>query len=365
MAKTQPKGESLPVPARKDPTSYLAELGDSAIDVAEPEVILHRLDLIRAVAAYQQRYAKEAEPVLRRGLATRLQHERRLGDILAGTVDHTGGGDRRSSTSVLRDDTDLPDGVSRNLSSTCQTLASTPKRWFEKVIAAVLDGSRRMSIKEIYLEARRIVAGEKSKGDLPSGLIHGDFQEEGSRIGDESVALILTDPPYDAGSLHLYEAVAGFGARVLAPGGSLIVYAPHYAFPRLFKDMCPHLRFCWPLVVLHTGQRALMPGQGVRVGYKPLLWFTKTTRWNPGRVISDVIEGEMEKTEHEWQQAVSEAQILIEALTAPDDLVLDPMTGSGTTLLAAQECGRRWCGIDTDKGALEIAAERLKKGAPQ
>ena len=43
----------------------------------------------------------------------------------------------------------------------------------------------------------------------------------------------------------------------------------------------------------------------------------------------------------------------------PGDRVLDPMCGSGTTLVAARRLGRRWMGIDQSPVAIEIAQRRL------
>lgn len=50
---------------------------------------------------------------------------------------------------------------------------------------------------------------------------------------------------------------------------------------------------------------------------------------------------------------------IIGACSDPGDLVLDCFCGSGTTLLAAQEMGRRWIGIDESPAAIRIAGTRL------
>jgi DNA modification methylase len=54
---------------------------------------------------------------------------------------------------------------------------------------------------------------------------------------------------------------------------------------------------------------------------------------------------------------------LIEALTAPGDLVGDFCCGSGTTLVSAEQLGRRWAGSDESGAAINCACERLKAEA--
>lgn len=49
------------------------------------------------------------------------------------------------------------------------------------------------------------------------------------------------------------------------------------------------------------------------------------------------------------------------ATTSPGDLVLDPYLGSGTTLRAAKDLGRRGIGIETRSDFADIAIERLKQ----
>lgn len=365
------KPSQLPAPARRDPIAYLGQLRDSTAGISRPEDVQQRLALIDAVRAYSARYGKQAEPILRGALAARLAHERRLGELLATMMQHQGGRPPKEPDreTLIADERFVGQrqGVSFNLSANAQALAATPADWFGDLIAGIVDGSKRWAIKEIYLKARRLVAGAAASATrLPENLILGDFMEKGKAIPDGSVALIFTDPPYDRKSLHLYEEVSRLGSRVLLPGGSLLAYAPHYALPQVLPAMANHLRYWWMLVVLHSAGHSLMREYGVRVAYKPLIWCVKGGRHDKQAVISDVIPGAQEKTDHEWQQSVVEARAVIDMLTVEGDLILDPMAGSGTTLLAAQAAGRRWIGIDTDSDALAVAAARLEQaGRPQ
>jgi len=54
-------------------------------------------------------------------------------------------------------------------------------------------------------------------------------------------------------------------------------------------------------------------------------------------------------------------KVIIEASSNPNDIVLDAFCGSGTTLVAAEELGRRWIGIDNSPLAIEVSLERLRK----
>lgn len=62
---------------------------------------------------------------------------------------------------------------------------------------------------------------------------------------------------------------------------------------------------------------------------------------------------------HLTQKPVEALTPLIEAFTKPGDLVLDPFSGSGSTLAAAHQTGRDWTSIELDNGHYYTASKRL------
>ena len=53
---------------------------------------------------------------------------------------------------------------------------------------------------------------------------------------------------------------------------------------------------------------------------------------------------------------------IVEASSNPGDLVLDCFAGSGTTLVAAEELGRQWIGIDIGDEAIRVIKDRFANG---
>ncbi len=64
---------------------------------------------------------------------------------------------------------------------------------------------------------------------------------------------------------------------------------------------------------------------------------------------------------HSAKKPIDLLQYLVRTYTNKNDLILDNTMGSGTTLLAAQNEGRRCIGIETSEAYCKIAAERLRQ----
>ena len=72
-----------------------------------------------------------------------------------------------------------------------------------------------------------------------------------------------------------------------------------------------------------------------------------------------IISQSKQRTGYPTQKPIKLYERIIEASSNEGDLVLDPFCGSGTTLVAAQNLGRNWIGIDKNKSAVDISTERL------
>jgi site-specific DNA-methyltransferase (adenine-specific) len=78
-------------------------------------------------------------------------------------------------------------------------------------------------------------------------------------------------------------------------------------------------------------------------------------------VISGPIVSQSDNTDHPTTKPLWLITRLIQTCTNKGDLILDPFMGSGTTLLAAQNEGRRAVGIETSEEYIKIAIERLRQ----
>ena len=195
--------------------------------------------------------------------------------------------------------------------------------------------------------------------------------------------------------------------RVLKPGGTAFVFAgrrfSHRCICALedagfsFKDMLAWVRERAP----HRAQRlsvvfdrrnaeaSSLEWKGWRIGnlrpsFEPILWFTKP--YKIGTTIADnaLVHGigpyneeaflryvtspdnllhcglcENEGGLHPTQKPVRLMQALIELTTKPDQIVLDPFAGSGSTLVAAKNLGRRYIGYEIDQKYVDICESRL------
>lgn len=202
---------------------------------------------------------------------------------------------------------------------------------------------------------------------------HGDCRE----VQAGPVDAILTDPPYGRAALPLWEALASVAVEALRPGGWLAAYSGQARLPEVYAALdVADLAYRWTLSARYEGRGQVLSVDetAVLTEWKPVLAYRRrpvgTPRGPGGRFVAgdegdrcsirDLLpKGGYEKALHRWAQPIGEAVCLVEMLTNPGDVVLDPFAGSGTFLAAAKRAGRRAVGIEVEERYCEIAAERV------
>ena len=124
------------------------------------------------------------------------------------------------------------------------------------------------------------------------------------------------------------------------------------------------MTYWWMIACLHSGSQAIVWTRGVAAGWKPILWYRyKPTAFVVGDVdkpIYDTVGTPRNKASgHPWEQAGADSMKYIAQLTKEGDTILDPFMGSGTTLVAAKQLGRKAIGIEIEERYCEIAVKRL------
>jgi hypothetical protein len=206
-------------------------------------------------------------------------------------------------------------------------------------------------------EARLRRERSRNAPPLPDGadLRIGDCREVLADVADNSIPLILTDPPYGKDAEPLYRWLAQFAARVLIPGGSLICYTGQACLPRDFAIFGAHLTWQWLCTMRHTQPQRLF-GANVIVTHKPVLWYVKQFRRGRSLMPDGLISPHRDKLSHAWAQGEGGIWAPIEHLTEPGEVIVDPFAGTGAWGRIAVQMGRRWIGADIVEGGTTAVA---------
>jgi hypothetical protein len=224
-----------------------------------------------------------------------------------------------------------------------------------------------------FLKKQLALSKQFLKSSNQITLWEGDFLEQYARIERDSVSLIHTDPPYDEEHLYLYDGLGKVAIEVLHPGGSLITYINQ---AQLFvignKLLNTGLKFWWPFYLKMAGNPSRIFDRHMEVDIKMLLWFVKGDRpinpsfpktKNDGKrnYLGDLIISEVpDKRFHDFGQNPKDAEYFLKYLTAPNDLIVDPFVGGGSTAVACMNMKRKFIGIDIDPTAIERTKANLR-----
>lgn len=197
-------------------------------------------------------------------------------------------------------------------------------------------------------------------------IIHGDCREILPLIG--RVDLALTDPVWPNALPELIGSADPFAlweaTWPLLDADRLIVWLGCQSDPRFLRGMDAGR---WPFLRMMYMSRAV-PSYNGRALVSGDMAFA-FGNWPPSKVGRRVLPGEKRVTSipsrripHPAARNIEHATWLISFWSDAGETVLDPFVGSGTTLVAAKQLGRRAIGIEIDEKFYQIAAQRLAQG---
>lgn len=237
---------------------------------------------------------------------------------------------------------------------------------------------------------------------IDSALFNGDCTSIMHNFLDKSIDCIITDPPYNLG-LFMHNrntnlkkmrenqfAYAGWDnlefeewennmrvwlqecSRVLKKRGTLIVFMAVIKVADVIR-LASEAGFYYKTTGVWHKTNPMPRNMKIQFVNSTECWIyfinhgTSGTFHNHDKVCHDFIESsvcplsEKKLGKHPTQKPLSIMRYLIETLTNPDDVVLDPFMGSGSTCVAAKLTGRRFLGIELNEEYYNIAKARIDK----
>ena len=208
-------------------------------------------------------------------------------------------------------------------------------------------------------------------GPMLNGVTRGDCVDVMKEMPSGSVDFIVTDPPY------LVRYVDRSGRSVKNDDNDAWINPAFAQMHRVLKDNS----FCVSFYAWNKADRFIeawkeagfrMAGHVVftkkysssarfmQYQHEQAYLLVKGNPVAPANPPPDVIPWTYTGNRlHPTQKPVGIFTPLLEAFTKPGDVVLDPFAGSGSTLVAARDMGRRFVGIELDEAHHRTASTRL------
>jgi site-specific DNA-methyltransferase (adenine-specific) len=201
-------------------------------------------------------------------------------------------------------------------------------------------------------------------------IYHGDCRKVLPHL--PKVDLVLTDPPYNAKNIgpnhRVYEGTVmqlpekeyakfcsdWFNA---SQNSSRIVFTPGIANTHYYPQ--PKWQICW-----HKPAAVSFNRMGGFNAWEPIFIYGEIRKVRLGQdyVLRNTMNfSKGAEKNHPCPKPLSLWLFILEKFSSDTETVLDPFMGSGTTLRAAKDLGRKAIGIEIEEKYVEIAIKRLQQ----
>jgi len=191
-------------------------------------------------------------------------------------------------------------------------------------------------------------------------IYHGDCLEILPSL--EPVDLVLTDPPYGVGFKYenYMDTEENFYAQVLPvinvlteTSNAMLLFM---SMKRLWDMPRPKTLMAW----VKKGSVRINPMGGFSE-WEPILVYGNPRFYNDVKILPDCCNHLSEAENFPCPKPIRLFKWLIADNVRAPQSILDPFMGSGTTLVAAKELGRKAIGIEIEEKYCEIAVRRLQQ----
>lgn len=179
----------------------------------------------------------------------------------------------------------------------------------------------------------------------------------------------LTDPPYGVdkanwdGYANFRALIHWFGATIpskMTAMGTAVVFTS----TRFLRDVINAVDLPYRWQFIWSCSNNMIPGDMGFAKYTSALVFSRRESIHTNaQDLRDYPAGteELKSNGHPTPKPTPLMKYLVRSFSAESSLIVDPFMGSGTTLVAAKDLGRRAIGIEINEKYCEIAANRLSQ----
>lgn len=208
--------------------------------------------------------------------------------------------------------------------------------------------------------------------DFINKIILGDALNLIKLIPDNSIDVVLTDPPYGLNKggikndtdLTVFYRCLPECYRVLKNDSFFITFFSTKFLPKIFENN--PFKYFWQIILYCPEGRVKSP-----IGYTKYMSVFIFRKGNPkvphlGKDIfidtpGKMVEPDEGYIDHPTPKPKHFIREILKMFTKENDIVLDPFIGSGSTAIACIQLNRRFIGFEIEKSYWELAQKRVIK----
>jgi DNA modification methylase len=214
-------------------------------------------------------------------------------------------------------------------------------------------------------------------------IYHGDCRDVLPVVSGD---VAITDPPYGIGlvtktsdfrnSKHFDHGQSLMASVLYADDPARVRAMLNQAIPLMLRRVQRALVFCGPRLLWSYPEPSAIGGVFTPVGAGRSPWGFQCVHpilyYGPDPFLKDgkgsrpngfrTEQPNLERFDHPCSKPIGWMVWAVERASRVGEMVIDPFAGSGTTLVAAKNVGRKAIGIEIEERYCEIAAKRLSQG---